>query len=67
MIGDNAYNTDLYKRTDCKRPQPQEDYCTPVYNQWCKGILDTDEHQKPAANLNLGTGETQSDAKPSQF
>ena len=67
MIGDNAYNTELYKRTNCNRPKDQEDYCTPVYDQWCRGKLDTDEHQKPAPKSLIGSGGTQSSAKPRQM
>ncbi len=64
-IGDNAYNTELYKR-DCTRPKDQEDYCTPVYMQWCEGKEYKMEHQKPTSKI-IGNGGSQSDAKPSQF
>ena len=66
-FGDNAYNTELYKRTNCKRPPDQEDYCTPVYDQWCRGKEYKMEHQKSAPSLGLGTGDTQSSAKPKQM
>lgn len=65
MIGDNAYNTELYKRKGCA-PKDQEDYCTPVYDEWCRGKEATGEHQKPTSAI-IGTGgPINSSAKPKQ-
>lgn len=65
-IGDNAYNTELYKRKDCKRPTDQEDYCTPVYDQWCRGKEYKMEHQEPTGSI-IGNGGSQSSARPKQM
>lgn len=63
---EGAYNSELYKKPKC-RAKDQEHYCEAVIDEWCHGKLDTDEHQKPAPSLGLGTGGTQSSAKPKQM
>ena len=61
---EGAYNSEMYKRK-CKA-KDQEDYCTPVYDEWCLGKESKGEHQKTAASIPLG-GATQSSAKPKQM
>ena len=63
---EGAYNDFMYKKPKC-RAKDQEPYCEHVHQEWCEGKPVTDEHQKPSARLNIGTGGTQSSAKPSQF
>ena len=62
---EGAYNSGMYKGK-CKKKEHQEDYCTPVYDEWCMNKESKGEHQKAAAPIALG-GETQSSAKPSQW
>ena len=65
MNADNAYNSEMYRGPKCKA-NTQEDYCTPVYDAWCRGKETKDEHQKPTSSIIGSGGPINSSAKPKQ-